>query len=54
MKIAGRNKNAFSRGKKTDGKAERNSEQRKKCREVKERLGEGCAIIWHQLLALVP
>lgn len=36
------------------GRQERNSEQRKKCGEVKERLGEGCAIIWQQLPALVP
>lgn len=38
--------------KKTNGKTE--NEGRKKRREVEERLGEGCAIVWHRLFALVP
>jgi len=33
---------------------ERKREGRKKCGEIKERLGEGCTIIWHQFLALIP
>lgn len=54
MKVNGRKKNLSSRGKEDKWKDRKETEGRKKCGEVEERLGEGCAIIWHQFFALVP
>lgn len=54
MKANVRKKDLPSRGKEDKWEDRKENEGRKKCGEVEERLGEGCAIVWHRLFALVP